>query len=79
MSHDRDCLILEIARAILREGTICDHCLGRQFAKLSTGTTNLERGRAIRLVLDMIACVGADDDGEDAGARTSAGTGAAGS
>ncbi len=80
MSHDRDSLILEIARAILREGTICDHCLGRQFAKLSTGTTNLERGRAIRLVLDMIADVGADDGGEDAGARdTSADTEAAGS
>ncbi len=79
MSHDGDSQILEIARAILREGAICDHCLGRQFAKLSTGTTNLERGRAIRLVLDMIAGVGADDAGDDAGAKdTSAGADAAG-
>ncbi len=79
MSHDGDSQILEIARAILREGAICDHCLGRQFAKLSTGTTNLERGRAIRLVLDMIAGVGADVAGDDAGAKdTSAGADAAG-
>ena len=70
MSHDHDIQILEIARAILQEGAICDHCLGRQFAKLSTGTTNLERGRAIRLVLDMIASMGADNDCADAGADT---------
>jgi len=70
MSHDCDNQIIEIARAILREGAICDHCLGRQFAKLSTGTTNLERGRAIRLVLDMIAGIGADNDGADACADT---------
>ncbi len=47
--------ILDIARTILREGLICDHCLGRQFAKLSTDLTNDERGRAVRLVLAMIA------------------------
>ncbi len=70
MSHDRDSQILEVARAILREGAICDHCLGRQFAKLSTGTTNLDRGRAIRLVLDMIASMSADNDEADAGADT---------
>ncbi|RZN35850.1 MAG: tRNA pseudouridine(54/55) synthase Pus10 [Methanosarcinales archaeon] len=70
MSHDRDSQILEVARAILREGVICDHCLGRQFAKLSTGTTNLDRGRAIRLVLDMIASMSADSDEADAGADT---------
>ena len=66
MSDDRDRQVLNTARAILCEGTICDHCLGRQFAKLSTGTTNLERGRAIRLVLDMIA----DASTEDASAGT---------
>ncbi len=66
MSDDRDRQVLNTARAILCEGTICDHCLGRQFAKLSTGTTNQERGRAIRLVLDMIA----DASAEDAGAGT---------
>lgn len=54
MSGDSEHL-LEIARNILREGAICDHCLGRQFAKLSTGLTDRERGWAIRLVLAMIA------------------------
>ncbi len=52
--------ILETARKILKEGPICDHCLGRQFAKLSTGLGNDERGKAIRLVLAMQA--GADKD-----------------
>jgi tRNA pseudouridine synthase 10 len=66
MSDDSDRQVLNTARAILCEGAICDHCLGRQFAKLSTGTTNLERGRAIRLVLDMIA----DASAEDASAGT---------
>jgi tRNA pseudouridine synthase 10 len=52
--------ILETARKILEEGPICDHCLGRQFAKLSTGLGNDERGKAIRLLLAMQA--GADKD-----------------
>lgn len=45
--------ILETAKKIIREGPICDHCMGRQFAKLSTGLTNDERGRAIKLALAM--------------------------
>ncbi len=52
--------ILDTARTILKEGHICDHCLGRQFAKLSTGLSNDMRGNAIRLVLAMQA--GADKD-----------------
>jgi len=52
--------ILETARKILKEGPICDHCLGRQFAKLSTGLSNDMRGNAIRLILSMQA--GADKD-----------------
>ncbi len=48
-------MILDIARKIIKEGSICDHCLGRQFAKLSTGLSNDERGRAMRIVLAMIA------------------------
>ncbi|MDK2892381.1 tRNA pseudouridine(54/55) synthase Pus10 [Methanohalophilus sp.] len=47
--------ILEIAKKILPEGAICDHCMGRQFANLSTGLTNDERGRAVKLVLAMEA------------------------
>ncbi|KAF5419639.1 MAG: tRNA pseudouridine synthase Pus10 [Candidatus Methanogaster sp.] len=61
MSGD-DKTIPDIARAVLDEGLICDHCLGRQFAKLSTGLTNRERGAAIRLVLAMTADAADDDD-----------------
>lgn len=52
--------ILETARRILKEGPICDACMGRQFAKLSTGLTNARRGNAIKLALSMQAS--ADDD-----------------
>jgi tRNA pseudouridine synthase 10 len=47
--------ILEIAEKIIAEGPICDHCLGRQFAKLSTGLGNDERGKAIKLLMSMNA------------------------
>ena len=47
--------ILETARKIIRLGPICDNCLGRQFAMLSTGLTNAERGRSIKTVLAMQA------------------------
>lgn len=53
-------IVLDVARKIVHEGPICDHCLGRQFAKLSTGLSNDLRGAAIRLVLAMQA--GADKD-----------------
>ncbi len=52
--------ILEMAQIILHEGPICDHCFGRQFAKLSTGLSNDMRGAALRLVLGMHA--GAAED-----------------
>ncbi|MDV0444849.1 hypothetical protein MmiAt1_03930 [Methanimicrococcus sp. At1] len=47
--------ILEIAEKIIAEGPICDHCLGRQFAKLSTGLSNDERGKSVKLTLAMDA------------------------
>lgn len=47
--------ILETARRIVRLGPICDSCLGRQFAMLSTGLTNAERGRSLKTVLAMQA------------------------
>ncbi len=53
--------ILDTARKIIKEGAICDHCLGRQFAKLSTGLSNDQRGRAIKLVLAMQAGAEKDD------------------
>ncbi|HIH36671.1 MAG TPA: tRNA pseudouridine(54/55) synthase Pus10, partial [Methanocellales archaeon] len=46
--------LLDIATRILEEGPICDHCLGRQFAKLSTGLTNKERGSALKTALAML-------------------------
>lgn len=45
--------VLDTARKILRLGPICDSCLGRQFAMLSTGLTNVERGKAVKTVLSM--------------------------
>jgi tRNA pseudouridine synthase 10 len=47
--------VIETAWEILKEGSICDNCLGRQFAQLATGLTNAERGRALKIVLAMIA------------------------
>jgi tRNA pseudouridine synthase 10 len=47
--------ILATAKKILLLGPICDSCLGRQFAMLSTGLTNVERGCAIKTVLAMEA------------------------
>lgn len=43
--------VLEISKKILHEGPVCDNCLGRQFAKLSTGLSNRERGQALKLTL----------------------------
>jgi tRNA pseudouridine synthase 10 len=45
--------LTEVARRILRLGPICDSCLGRQFAMLSTGLTNAGRGEAIKTFLSM--------------------------
>lgn len=45
-------MIIENAEMVLKSHRLCDHCLGRLFAKLGRGT-NEERGRAIRFVLNM--------------------------
>jgi tRNA pseudouridine synthase 10 len=47
--------ILEKALAMLKKHSLCDHCLGRQFAMLGTGLQNDERGRAIKLALALEA------------------------
>jgi tRNA pseudouridine synthase 10 len=52
--------ILETARKIIGLGPICDSCLGRQFAMLSTGFTNAERGHSIKTVLAMQASASED-------------------
>ncbi len=54
--------VLEIARRLVHEGSICDHCLGRQFAKLSTGLSNDQRGKALKLVLAMQASAEKDNE-----------------
>lgn len=50
--------VLETATSILEHYTVCDRCLGRQFAWLSTNTSNKERGNSLKLTLSMMA----DDD-----------------
>jgi len=45
--------ILELSFKLLSSYTLCDHCLGRQFAQLLTGTSNEERGRHIRYITAM--------------------------
>jgi len=45
------------ARKILELGPICDSCLGRQFAMLSTGLSNSERGKAIKIFLAMAGSI----------------------
>jgi tRNA pseudouridine synthase 10 len=62
--------IIETAKCILKEGPICDSCLGRQFGKLSTGLTNAQRGFAIKTEMSMQAA--ADDDRETQGLLASA-------
>jgi tRNA pseudouridine synthase 10 len=57
--------ILETAKKIIEEGPICDHCMGRQFAKLSTGLTNVERGQAIKLSMVMQGDALFKDTGDD--------------
>jgi len=52
--------ILDTARKILKEGLYATTVSDGQFAKLSTGLGNDERGKAVRLVLAMQA--GADKD-----------------
>lgn len=44
--NDKD--ILSIAESILDEHPLCDHCLGRIFAKVKTGIKNKKRGEIIR-------------------------------
>jgi tRNA pseudouridine synthase 10 len=43
--------VLAVAKAVLARGQTCDHCLGRQTAKVSTGMTNVQRGMILRRLL----------------------------
>jgi tRNA pseudouridine synthase 10 len=45
--------VLRTAKRVLKQGPVCDHCLGRQLAQVSTGLTNEKRGRIIRKILKV--------------------------
>jgi len=46
--------IVRIAREIIAQReSICDHCLGRQFAQIGHGFTNAKRGKAIRKIIGL--------------------------
>lgn len=47
--------VLDTAVGILEQYPICDRCLGRQFAWLSTNTSNSQRGESLKLTLSMMA------------------------
>ncbi len=47
--------LIEQAVGIIQHIPICDRCLGRQFAWLSTDSSNEVRGHSIKLTLSMIA------------------------
>lgn len=70
MHNERQMTILDTACKIIHEGPICDHCLGRQFAKLSTGLSNDMRGAALKLVLAMHAGAQKDKELQDELAKT---------
>jgi tRNA pseudouridine synthase 10 len=61
--------VLDTAVSMLEEHVICDRCLGRQFAWLSTDTTNSERGRAVKLTLSMMADNELKTENPDGGKR----------
>jgi tRNA pseudouridine synthase 10 len=45
--------LLEEARAVIDEGPVCNGCLGRRFAELSHGLTSRERGKALKVTVEM--------------------------
>ncbi len=47
--------VLVTAQKLIEQHTLCDKCLGRQFAWLSTNTTNYDRGHSLKLTLCMSA------------------------
>ncbi len=50
--------VLEKSKLLMKDGYICDHCIGRQFAQLTKGTTNTLRGKSIRDVFAFSADAG---------------------
>ncbi len=58
--------ILEKAERILETYPLCDHCLGRIYARLGMGLGNDERGRAIKTLLAMTNHFHAKENPEEA-------------
>jgi len=56
--------IEEKALKLLREHALCDHCLGRMFARYGRGLKNEERGRALKTVLTLEAHSKINEGGE---------------
>ncbi|MGY5853499.1 MAG: tRNA pseudouridine(54/55) synthase Pus10 [Candidatus Thorarchaeota archaeon] len=59
--------IVDTARMLLKAYPLCDTCLGRQFAWLSTDTTNRDRGSSIKSVLCMVADEAVKSDNKEEG------------
>jgi len=45
--------LTERAEKVLSQHDLCDHCLGRLFARVSTGLTNDTRGISVRMALNL--------------------------
>ncbi|MEM4970269.1 MAG: tRNA pseudouridine(54/55) synthase Pus10 [Sulfolobales archaeon] len=54
--------VLMLASRILERYPLCDRCLGRFFAGLGMGLSNLERGRSIKVLMAMELHAGASRD-----------------
>ncbi|MGC8614488.1 MAG: tRNA pseudouridine(54/55) synthase Pus10 [Thermoprotei archaeon] len=57
--------ILEKSLGLLKEHSLCDHCLGRMFARYGRGLKNEQRGAAIKATLTMEAHKQISSGGED--------------
>ncbi|MFW9789057.1 MAG: tRNA pseudouridine(54/55) synthase Pus10 [Candidatus Thorarchaeota archaeon] len=55
MTKSVQSIVLDTVVDMLEQYTICDRCLGRQFAWLSTNTSNSDRGHSLKQTLSMIA------------------------
>ena len=60
-------VVLELAFDMLSKHPLCDHCLGRQFAKLGYSMENNVRGQALKVTLTLQANDLATADKDEAG------------
>ncbi len=51
-------VILEKAKEVLKDGFVCDNCLGRQYAGLLSGMNNEQRGKIVRQIIAMMIDAG---------------------